>query len=177
MSWTNQQQRDDRCNVQKIAFVPGRNELGPSITDAQRLDRGETIRQMSREDCYCEQDDARNADERDEASDQDGNATQKFRGDCEPSHQLRSRNADGVKDRRKRVWSFVPFRKAVREKSITNNQSKRDRRVGRTARPHVPPSPYVPHESRLRSVDQHVHGRGTLPSVVFTTPRLELRFR
>src|SRR5262249_47386764 len=154
-----------RCNVQKIAFVSGRSELGPSITDAQQLDRAETIRQMNREDRYREQDDARNADKRDEASDQDGNATQKFRGDCEPSHQLRSGNTDGLKDRRESGWSFVPFRKAMREKSITNNQSKRDRRVWRTFRPYVPPSPYVTHESRHRGVDQHVHGRGTLPSV------------
>src|SRR5262245_63272808 len=102
---------------------------------------------MNREDCYREQRDAGNTDERDEASEQERNATQKLRGDSEPSHQLRSRNADGVKDRRERVWSVVPFRKAVCEKSITNNQSKGNRRVGRTLRPHVPPNPYVPHES------------------------------
>src|SRR5262249_29675312 len=146
-SWTNQQQHDERCNVEKIAFVSGRSELCPSIGDAQQLDRAETIRQMNREDCYRQQNDARNADERDEASDQDGNATQNFSGDGQPGHQLRSRNADGVKDRRERFWSAAPFCKAVCDKSKTNNQSKGDRRVGRTLRPHTPPSPYVPYES------------------------------
>src|SRR5215510_2772522 len=158
-SWTNQRQRHNTCDVEEIAFVSGRSELCASIGDAQQLDRAETIRQMNREDCYCEQDDARNADERDEASDQDGNATQNFSGDRQPGHQLRSRNADGVKDRRERFWSTVPFRKAMCEKSITNNQSKGDRRVGRRLRPHIPPSPYVPNGSRhcvppCASVDQ-----------------------
>src|SRR5262245_18557105 len=100
---------------------------------------------MNREECYREQDDAGNANERDEASDQDGNTSQKFRGDCDPSHHLRSRNANGVKDLREHVWSAMAFRKAVCEKSITNNQSKGDRRVGRTLCPHIPPTPYVPY--------------------------------
>src|SRR5262249_53905507 len=128
------------------------------------LDRAETIRQMNGKDCYREQDDARDTDERDEGSNQEGKATQKLRGDCEPSRQLRSGNADGVKDRGERVGAVVPFRKAVREKPIANDQSKGDRRVGRTLRTHRPPSRYLPDKSRHRGVDQHVHGRPLLLS-------------
>src|SRR5262249_41036740 len=145
---TTQHEHDDRCNVEEIAFVSGWPELCPSIAHAQQLDRAETIRQMNREDCDREQDDARNADEGDEASDQDGNATQNLSGDCEPSHHVRSRNADSVKDRCERFRSLVPFGKAVGEKSIPNDQSKRDRRVGRTLCPHIRPGRYVPDESK-----------------------------
>src|SRR5262249_30629776 len=144
-SRANQQKHDERCNVEKIAFVSRGSELSPSVADAEQLDRAEAIWQMNRENGYRQQDDAGNADERDEASDQDGNATQNFGGNCEPGHQLRSRNADGMKNRSERCRSAVPFRKAMCEQSITNNQSKRDRRVGRTLRP------------------QQVHGRA--PSV------------
>src|SRR5215831_9360851 len=147
-SRTHQRKRDDGCDVQEIAFVSGRSELWASVADAQHLDRAETIGQMNREDCYGEQDDAGNAHQRDEGSQQEGHATQKFSGGREPSHHVRCRNTDSVKDRRERFGASVPFRKPMCEKSIANDQSKRDRRVGRTLRPQNPPSPYAPDESR-----------------------------
>src|SRR6266849_10088281 len=103
---------------------------------------------MDREDRNCKQNDGWNAHQRNEGSDQEDDPRDNLSGDCDPSHTLPQRNTHCMKDAGEHFWSLGPFRQTVCQKSITSNQSKGDRRIGRKPRSQIPPSQYFRGESR-----------------------------
>src|SRR5215472_9894956 len=60
---------------------------------------------------------------------------------------MRERNTSRLKNACEYFWAFGPFREAVGQESITNNQSKEGLRVGRKPHPCLPPSHYFRRET------------------------------
>ena|SRR5215469_363042 len=139
-AWTNEHKCQYASNVEEIAFVSGWSELCSPVVDTYQLDRNEAVWQMDREDRNHKQNDCWNTHQRNKGSDQESDATDDLCGDCDPSHQVRQRDSRRLKYAREHFWAPGPFRLAVRQKSITNNQSKEDRRVRRKLRPRLPQS-------------------------------------
>src|SRR5215831_14552311 len=103
---------------------------------------------MNREDGYRKQNDGRNTRERNEGASKESDANSKLGGDRDPGHEVRQRNTSCLKNAGEYLRAFGPFRETVRQKSITNNQSKQDRRVRRRLRARLPPSQHFRCETR-----------------------------
>jgi len=94
---------------------------------------------MDREDRNRKQNNGRNTHERNEGSGQEGDADDDLSDDCDPNHNVRQRDTRPMENASERFWPLEPFRQTVCQKSITNNQSKGNRSVGRKLRPDIPP--------------------------------------
>src|SRR5215469_11877551 len=95
---------------------------------------------MDREDRNRKQNDGRNTRERNEGANQESEANANLSGDCDPGHDVRHRNTRRLKNPGEHFWSPRPFRQAVRQESITYNQSKEGQGVGRKPLPCLPPT-------------------------------------
>src|SRR5262249_10766011 len=144
----NQCKRHDARNVEEIAFISRRSELCSPVVDTHQLDRKEAVGQMHGEDRNQKQNDGWNTHERNESANQESDANRKLSRDCDPGHEWGEGNTSRLKNAGEHCWSPRPFRQAVGQESIPNNQSKEGLRVGRKPRPCLPPSHYFRRETR-----------------------------
>lgn len=84
---------------------------------------------MNREDRDPKKNDGWNTYQGNKGSRQKSETTDDLCGDCDPSHEVRHGDTGRMKNAGEHFWAFRPFRQAVRQKSITNNQSKRERGI------------------------------------------------
>src|SRR5262249_33650058 len=146
--WTDQDKCQNASNIEQIAFISGRSELCSPVLETYQLDRSEAIWQMNRKDRNRKQNGGRNTHERNEGPNQESDARDDLGGDCDPSHKVRQRNTHRTKNACEHFWAFGPFRKAVRQKSITKDQSERDCCVWGRLYPHIPPIQHIRYQRR-----------------------------
>ena len=121
---------DDECSeageVEEIAFVAGRAELGAGGSDGDEFDGGEAEWKMDGEDGDEKDGGERDAGQSYECAEQDGEAAENFRGDGEPGHEVGHRHGEGVEDGGESVRAAMKFGVAVLHESEANDEAEGD---------------------------------------------------
>src|SRR5947209_20209524 len=81
---------------------------------------------MDSEDCHQEKRSQRQANEWEEGSEQDRQATDELGQNAKPRHEMRRGHADGVQDRGEGVRPPGQLGETVLQETIANNESQRD---------------------------------------------------
>ena len=117
--------RRERGQVEKVDLVAGRTELRPGGRHLAKLDRTKAVGQVHGNRRHQQDRRQRHADEGNPGADEDGKSTNELAGNRQPRHRVRPGNSERAKGRGESVRSVHDLRIAVRDKTVTDDQSQR----------------------------------------------------